>query len=161
MKTRKYKDLDPELFGDEDDDAKGNHKLKDYDPRLFENPTPQPLPKFQSQIYILSPSTMTTINTFTCFLTFTLLFTSSLFSDPSTLSPATATHLGSDDSWLLPSASPPIDSPPSPLPTSDLPPSHASTPSDLTLYPAPDTTDVNDLSTANVKTEEPKTSNYN
>ncbi|KAI3744094.1 hypothetical protein L1987_57169 [Smallanthus sonchifolius] len=46
MKTRKYKDPDAdvelELFSD---DAKGNHKLKDYDTKLFEHPAPPPLPK--------------------------------------------------------------------------------------------------------------------
>ncbi|KAI3731598.1 hypothetical protein L1987_62787 [Smallanthus sonchifolius] len=92
-------------------------------------------------------------NTYTYLLTFTLLFTSSLFSDLSTLSLAPTPHLGFNDSPSLPSASP--SSPPL---ASDLSPSLASIPSDLPLSLAPDTADDNGLSTANVKTEEPKTS---
>ncbi|KAI3688183.1 hypothetical protein L1987_81892 [Smallanthus sonchifolius] len=98
-------------------------------------------------------------NSFIYLLAFTLLFTSSLSSDPAGLSPAPAPQLGSDNSPPLPvpSASPPTASPPSLPPPSDLPPSPSLNKSP-TPSPAPETAADNDLSNANVKSEEPNKS---
>ncbi|KAK9079088.1 hypothetical protein SSX86_000758 [Deinandra increscens subsp. villosa] len=95
-------------------------------------------------------------------LTFMLLFTLSVSSDPAGTSPAPSPvpvpQLGSDDS-------PPLGSPPSPPPASDLSPSPVLSPSaddskaptpslSPSLSPAPEAADAGHLSSANVKSEE-------